>query len=151
MYCTIKGWNFPHRLVIYFISHNGFLVWSPVVYILLFNEASVTQTIGLCVFRKQLNDIEIIFISMCAYICASVCLYVYTVCVCLSVCLCVCLCMYEKDTAITCSYVYKVSSQWYMLREENWSFMLKLHLEWRVDYLKESFNPLAGDQEYKWA
>ena len=28
--------------------------------------------------------------------------------------------------------------------------MLKLHLEWRVDYLKESFNPLAGDQEYKW-
>ena len=72
------------------------MVWSPVVYMLLFNEASMTQTIGLCVFRKQLNNIEIIFISMCAYICASVCLYVYTLCVCLSVCLsvCVCVCMF---------------------------------------------------------
>lgn len=91
MYCTIKGWNFPHRLVIYFISHNGFLVWSPVVYMLLFNEAFMIQTIGLCVFRKQLNNIEIIFISMCAYICASVCLYVCTLCLCVCVFACACM------------------------------------------------------------
>ena len=72
---------------------------------LLFNEASMTQTIGLCVFRKQLNNIEIIFISMCAYICASVCLYVYTLCVCVCVCVRVCVCVCVCACACACACV----------------------------------------------
>ena len=27
--------------------------------------------------------------------------------------------------------------------------MLKLHLKWRCEHLKEKWNPLAGDKEYK--
>ena len=34
-------------------------------------------------------------------------------------------------------------------REDNWAFFLKLHLEWRCEYLGESWNPLKGDQNYR--
>lgn len=33
--------------------------------------------------------------------------------------------------------------------EENWCIMLKAHLKWRCDNLKEKWNPLSGDAEYK--
>ena len=35
------------------------------------------------------------------------------------------------------------------LREENWPFFLKLHLQWRCEFLHERWNPLSGDKEYK--
>ena len=33
--------------------------------------------------------------------------------------------------------------------EENWPLLLKLHLKWRCEHLKEKWNPLSGDSEYK--
>ena len=33
--------------------------------------------------------------------------------------------------------------------EDNWPFFLKLHIEWRCEYLKEKWNPFTGDKEYK--
>lgn len=34
--------------------------------------------------------------------------------------------------------------------EENWEFFLKMHLEWRCEYLKEKWNP-HENKDYKWA
>ena len=34
-------------------------------------------------------------------------------------------------------------------REENWEFFLKMHLQWRYDYLEEKFNPHDG-KTYKY-
>ena len=36
----------------------------------------------------------------------------------------------------------------YSRREENWPFFLKLHLQWRCEFLSERWNPLSGDREY---
>lgn len=33
-------------------------------------------------------------------------------------------------------------------RSDNWPLMLKLHLKWRCEHLKERWNPLAGDKQY---
>ena len=33
--------------------------------------------------------------------------------------------------------------------EDNWPFFLKLHIEWRCEYLKEKWNPFTDDKEYK--
>jgi len=33
--------------------------------------------------------------------------------------------------------------------EDNWAFFLKLHLEWRCEYLGEKWNPMQGEREYK--
>ena len=78
------------------------------------------------------------------------CRHLVYILVCVCVCLCVrcCVCMYMHMYVMS-TYHACYMLQLHIYREENWSFMLKLHLEWRVDFLKESFNPLAGDQEYK--
>ena len=34
-------------------------------------------------------------------------------------------------------------------REDNWTFFLKLHLDWRCEYLHEKWNPFNGEKEYK--
>lgn len=34
-------------------------------------------------------------------------------------------------------------------REENWEFFLKMHLEWRCEYLQQKWNP-HKDKEYKY-
>lgn len=36
-----------------------------------------------------------------------------------------------------------------LFSEDNWPLMLKLHLKWRCDNLKEKWNPLSGETEYK--
>lgn len=33
--------------------------------------------------------------------------------------------------------------------EDNWPFFLKLHIEWRCEYLKEKWNPFSDNKEYK--
>ena len=35
-----------------------------------------------------------------------------------------------------------------LTREENWEFFLKMHLEWRCEYLKEKWNP-HENKDYK--
>ncbi len=37
----------------------------------------------------------------------------------------------------------------FLCSEDNWQFFLKLHLEWRCEFLKEKWNPFAPDKAYK--
>ena len=37
-----------------------------------------------------------------------------------------------------------------LLSDNNWELLLKLHLEWRTEFLRETYNPLEGDRHYKW-
>lgn len=37
-----------------------------------------------------------------------------------------------------------------LFSDNNWELLLKLHLEWRIEFLRETYNPLEGDRHYKW-
>ena len=37
----------------------------------------------------------------------------------------------------------------FLCRDENWEFFLKLHVEWRCEYLSDKWNPFVKEKQYK--